>query len=107
MKRGQRRCKGGLLLLAAPCALMSHLLVMCHSFFGWFSWLGVVGRVQNRFSVLSVPPLHKAELGLGAQSWGELRDLTGSTFFFYTTQRCKAALQVFFWATLFVSDLFL
>lgn len=61
-------------------------------FFGWFSWLGVVAEWQSRSSVLSVP---SCWVGLGAQSWGGVRDLTGSTFFFTQPKGVRQHLRFF------------
>lgn len=96
LKQGQRRCKGGFLLPAAPCPLMSHLLGMCHSFLdgspGWEWW----AEWQSRSSVLSVPWPSQGRAwlscwqGLGAQSW----DLTGSTFFFTQPRHVRQHLSL-------------
>lgn len=72
-KQGKGRSKRGSLLPAAPCPLMSHLLVMCHSFLdgspGWESW----AEWQSRSSVLAVPsPCTR-------QGLAELLGGTGST----------------------------
>lgn len=69
--RGRGDAKGA----RCPQHLLVHLVV-CHSFLGWFSWLGVVAEWQSRSSVPAVPSpaLGRAWLscwvGLGAQSWG-------------------------------------
>lgn len=96
--QGKRRCKRGLLL---PCPLMSRLPVMCHSFLdgspGWELWQS--GRA-GPLSFLSPPAAQgrawlSCWVGLGAQSWGGVRDLTSSTFFFTQPNGVRQHLSFF------------